>query len=92
MRVTEPVGVDDADGGLLGGAAYAWGRLRGSRHCRLCDLTTSPPRRKPARDAMAAALPVRLLHRNELDGSAGSVDRLSTLRRARLVTQDRDGT
>ena len=69
MLVTELVGVYDADGGLLGEAAYVWGKLRGSRHCSLCDITHSPWRRKPAWDAMAATLPVpiRLLHRNELD-------------------------
>lgn len=69
MPVTELVGVYDADGGLLGEAAYVWGRLRGSRHCSLCDITHSPWRRKPAWDALAAdlPLPIRLLHRNELD-------------------------
>ena len=120
MQVTELVGVYDADGGLLGEAAYVWGRLRGSRHCSLCEVTHSPWRRKPTWDAMAAGLPVpiRLLHRNELDeglastvvrvgapvvlGRAGdewrvvagaedlsavdgSVERLGTLLRARLV-------
>jgi hypothetical protein len=65
--ITELVGVYDADGGLLGEAAYVWGKLRGTRHCSLCDITHSPWRRKPAWDAMAAGLPVpiRLLHRNE---------------------------
>ena len=67
--MTELVGVYDADGGLLGEAAYVWGKLRGARHCSLCDITHSPWRRKPAWDAMAAELPVpvRLLHLNELD-------------------------
>lgn len=69
MTITELVGVYDADGGLLGEAAYIWGRLRGSRHCSLCDITHSPWRRKPAWDAMTSRLPVpiRLLHLNELD-------------------------
>ena len=75
MVVTELVGVYDADGGLLGEAAYVWGRLRGSRHCSLCDITHSPWRRKPAWDAMAAELPVpmRLRHRNELDQGLAAV-------------------
>ena len=120
MPFTELVGIYDADGGLLGEATYAWGRLRGSRHCSLCDITHSTWRRKPEWDAMAAGLPLpmRLLHRNELDeglaaaaaevgvpvvlarsGAAwtviaredelssieGSVERLGTLLRARLV-------
>lgn len=79
MPVTELVGVYDADGGLLGEAAYVWGRLRGSRHCSLCDITHAGWRRRPAWDAMAAALPVpiRLLHLNELDeGLAATVARV----------------
>ena len=73
-QVTELVGVYDADGGLLGEAAYVWGKLRGTRHCSLCDITHSPWRRKPAWDAMAGELsvPIGLVHRNELEeGPAG---------------------
>lgn len=63
------MGVYDADGGLVGEAAYVWGRLRGTSHCSLCDITHSPIRRKPGWDRLVAGLPapVRLLHRNELD-------------------------
>jgi hypothetical protein len=69
MTVSELVGVYDADGGLLGEAAYVWGRLRGTRHCGLCDITHSTVRRKGEWDRMVARLPVpvRLLHLNELD-------------------------
>lgn len=75
MPFTELVGVYDADGGLLGEAAYVWGRFRGSRHCSLCDITHSTWRRKPEWDATAAGLPlpVRLLHRNELDDGLAAV-------------------
>ena len=75
VPITELVGVYDADGGLLGEAAYVWGRLRGTRHCSLCDITHSPWRRKPAWDAMAAglAVPIRLLHRNELEDDLAAV-------------------
>ena len=68
MAITEIVGVYDADAGLLGEAAYVWGKLRG-RHCGLCDITHSLVRRKREWDQMAARLPVpvRLLHLNELD-------------------------
>jgi hypothetical protein len=68
MTVSALVGVYDADGGLLGEAAYVWGRLRGTRHCSLCDITHSPLRRKPAWDALVGdlGLPVDLLHLNEL--------------------------
>jgi hypothetical protein len=69
MTVSELVGVYDANGGLLGEAAYVWGRLRGTRHCGLCDITHSTVRRKRGWDRMAARLPVpvRLLHLDELD-------------------------
>jgi hypothetical protein len=69
MTISELVGVYDADGGLLGEAAYVWGRLRGTTHCGLCDITHSTVRRKRSWDRMAAGLPVpvRLLHLNELD-------------------------
>lgn len=70
MTVSELVGVYDADGGLLGEAAYVWGKVRGTRHCGLCDITHSTVRRKGEWDRMVARLPVpvRLLHLNELDG------------------------
>jgi len=75
VPITELVGVYDADGGPLGEAAYVWGKLRGTRHCSLCDITHSPWRRKPAWDAMAAGLsvPFRLVHRNELEVGLAAV-------------------
>ncbi len=68
MASVRLIGVYDADGGLLGEAAYVWGKLRGTRHCALCDITHSPVRRKPAWDAMVARLgvPVQLVHLNEM--------------------------
>jgi hypothetical protein len=71
---TRLVGVYDADGGLLGEAAYVWGKLRGTRHCALCDITHSPVRRKPAWDAMVARLgvPFELVHLNEMDETVSS--------------------
>jgi hypothetical protein len=66
--VTRLIGVYDAEGGLLGEAAYVWGKLRGTRHCALCDITHGRVRRRPAWDRMVADLgiPVDLLHLNEL--------------------------
>ena len=68
MTITRLIGVYDADGGLLGEAAYLWGKVRGVRHCALCDITHSPFRRKPAWDAFVSrlGLPLELLHLNEL--------------------------
>ncbi len=73
----ELVGVYDARGGLLGEAAYVWGRLHGTRHCALCDITHSSVRRKPAWDGLVERLGLRfvLLHLNELPGDVGAVVR-----------------
>ena len=75
MAVSELVGVYDADGGLRGEAAYVWGKLRGTAHCGLCDITHSAVRRKASWDRLAASLPVpvRLLHLNELDDDLAAV-------------------
>ena len=69
MAVTELVGVYDADGSVLGELAYVWGKVRGTRHCGLCDISHGHVRRKPAWDAMVARIPVplRALHLDELD-------------------------
>jgi hypothetical protein len=66
--ITELIGVYDADGGLLGEAAYVWGKVRGTRHCSLCDITHGTVRRKPEWDRMVEGLgtPVDLVHLNEM--------------------------
>lgn len=62
------VGVYHADGGPMGEAKYVVGKLLGTAHCALCDITHSPVRRKPAWDAMVSRLgvPFELVHLNEL--------------------------
>lgn len=65
----EVVGVYHAEGSLLGELRYAYGRLRGTAHCALCDITHATVRRKPEWDALVARLdrPVRLVHLDEMD-------------------------
>jgi hypothetical protein len=62
------VGVYHADGGPIGEAKYVIGKLLGTAHCALCDITHSPVRRKPAWNRMVARLGIdfTLLHLNEL--------------------------
>lgn len=62
------VGVYDAPGSVLGEVAYAWGKLRGTAHCSLCDITHSPVRRKKAWDEMAARMEatIELRHLDQL--------------------------
>lgn len=60
-------GVYHADGGLLGELTYVVGKLRGTAHCALCDITHGGLRMKPAWRHLHSSLPValRLVHRNE---------------------------
>lgn len=69
QRVVELIGVYHADGGPVGEVKYVLGKILGTAHCALCDVTHSPVRRKPEWDAMVARLgiPVRLVHLNEQD-------------------------
>ncbi|HYN57124.1 MAG TPA: hypothetical protein VES03_08000 [Motilibacterales bacterium] len=68
------VGVYHADGGPIGEAKYVFGKLLGTAHCALCDITHSPVRRKPAWDRMVAelGLPVELVHLNEMDAEVAA--------------------
>lgn len=65
--LAELVGVYHADGGLLGETRYLVGRLMGTAHCALCDITHGSVRRKREWDVACAELPVdlRLVHLNE---------------------------
>lgn len=66
--VIELIGVYHADGGPIGELRYVVGKLLGTAHCGLCDITHSAIHRKPSWDAMAARLgvPFTLLHLNEM--------------------------
>lgn len=66
--VVELVGVYDADGGLVGELRYVVGKLLGTAHCALCDITHSAVHRKREWDEMVArvGVPVTLVHLNEL--------------------------
>ncbi len=62
------IGVYDADGGIRGELSYLAGKLRGTAHCSLCDITHSTVRRKHEWDLMVdrQKMPIELRHRNEL--------------------------
>lgn len=74
-RVGELIGIYHANGGPVGEAKYILEKLLGTAHCALCDITHSPLRRKPAWDAMVAALgvPFTLVHLNELSPDVAEV-------------------
>ncbi len=68
------LGVYDADGGLLGEARYVLGKLRGTSHCGLCDITHSSVRRKKEWNALVNRFdaPIKVVHRNELPAGAAA--------------------
>jgi len=72
---TRLVGVYRAEGSLRGEISYVVGRLLGTAHCALCDITHSPVRRKAAWDRMAAGLgvPFELVHLDERDTATAQV-------------------
>jgi hypothetical protein len=61
------VGVYHADGGLRGELAYVVGKLRGTVHCGLCDITHRGVRPKPVWTAFTESLgvPFEVVHLNE---------------------------
>jgi hypothetical protein len=69
MGIERIVLVYDADGGIAGEISYVVGKLRGTSHCSLCDITHGVTGEKSAWRSCRAALgvPVDALHRNELD-------------------------
>ena len=69
------VGVYNARGGVRGELAYVVGKLLGTAHCGLCDITHATVRRKPAWDALTARLgvPVELVHLDEVPGDVAGV-------------------
>lgn len=67
MDIQRLIGVYHANGGILGEVGYAVGKLTGTRHCTLCDITHGGLRRRPSWDQMVQGLGVDfdLVHLNE---------------------------
>ena len=65
--LTRLIGVYHADGGLLGELRYVVGKVRGTAHCALCDITHGRFTAKSAWTACAASfgVPVEVVHLNE---------------------------
>ena len=75
--VSRLIGVYHADGGPVGEVKYVIGKLLGTAHCALCDITHSPVRRKPAWDQMVDRLgiPFQLVHLNEMPADVAELTR-----------------
>lgn len=57
-RVQSLTGIYHADGSLIGELRYVFGKLTGTAHCALCDITHAGVRRKSSFATGCAALPV----------------------------------
>ena len=64
MKIT---GVYHADGSLLGELRYVLGKLRGTAHCALCDITHGSVRKKSSFRELEGSLgvPMELVHLDE---------------------------
>ena len=60
-------GVYNADGGIMGELAYVWGKIRGTAHCALCDITHRGVSKKKQWKEYEERIrvPIELLHINE---------------------------
>ena len=64
-------GVYNADGGIMGELAYVWGKIRGTVHCVLCDITHRGVSKKKQWKEFENSLkvPIELLHINEQESA-----------------------
>ncbi|MBV7412335.1 hypothetical protein KRX56_06280 [Dermabacteraceae bacterium TAE3-ERU27] len=66
------VGVYNANGGLAGELSYVIGKIRGTAHCGLCDISHGkrPMYRKEWKEMVQRLpLPLETVHLNEVDAS-----------------------
>ncbi len=65
-RVKKLYGVYNADGGIVGELSYVIGKIRGTAHCALCDITHGKVSKKKEWKRCAKELPahIELLHLN----------------------------
>ena len=80
MRPVTLWGVYHANGGLVGELTYVFGKLCGTAHCGLCDITHGSVRVKPEWKALEASLdiPFKLVHLNEQPARLAELTRGST--------------
>lgn len=66
-EIVRLIGVYNGDGGIRGQVAHAFGKLRGTASCALCDITYRGVRKNPEWSDVACAtgVPFDLVHLNE---------------------------
>ena len=69
MKFEKLVGIYNAKGSLIGELQYFWGKIRGTAHCALCDITHGKLKEKASFKECKQNLeiPFELLHLDELD-------------------------
>lgn len=76
----EFIGVYHADGGVLGELRYMLGKVRGTTHCALCEITHGTVRRKSEwdRSCREFGIPIRLVHLNERESDEAAACAVGT--------------
>ena len=74
MSVSKITGIYHADGGFLGELRYVAGKLRGTAHCALCDVThgLTGKRSEFTRCEIGLGVPLELVHLNERSAELAS--------------------
>ena len=69
MKFEKLVGIYNAKGSLIGELQYFWGKIRGTAHCALCDITHGKLKEKPLfkKCKQDLEIPFELLHLDELN-------------------------
>ena len=83
-------GVYHTNGGLVGELAYVFGKIRGTAHCALCDITHGPFSKKPEWRELELELgiPIRLVHLNE---QPPALERVTKGRTPAMLLQTAEG-
>ena len=69
MEFEKLVGIYNAKGSLIGELQYFWGKIRGTAHCALCDITHGKLKEKASfkECKQGLGIPFELLHLDELN-------------------------
>tara|TARA_Y100001968_G_scaffold331567_1_gene386668 strand:- start:4765 stop:5127 length:363 start_codon:yes stop_codon:yes gene_type:complete len=69
VKFEKLIGIYNAKGSLIGELQYFWGKIRGTAHCALCDITHGKLKEKDSFKKCKEELniPFELLHLDELN-------------------------
>ena len=89
MGIKKAYGVYHADGGIIGELSYVWGKIKGTAHCALCDITHRGVSTKKEWKNMISDLDfeIELLHLNDQPPELEEI----TLGKTPCIVVERDG-